>query len=173
MNTKKMVLTALFVAIGIVLPQSLHMMGGSNLGSILLPMHLPVFIGAMLLGPVSGVIIAVVSVLTGMMIGMPPLYIGIYMIFELSVYALVSGYLSNNLRWNVIVSFGIAKVLGMLVGLLIIQLMIGVLGASFPSIFGTFAMFAIGIPGIIIQSILVPSTVILLRKQLHTNESLS
>jgi niacin transporter len=173
MNTRKIVLTALFVAIGIVLPQSLHIIGGSNLGAMLLPMHLPVFIGAMLLGPVSGVIIAVVSVLTGMMMGMPPLYIGIYMIFELSVYAIVSGYLYNKLHWNAIIAFVIAKILGMGVSLLIIQFMIGALGVGFPSIFGTFSMFIVSIPGIIIQTILVPSAVILLRKHMNTNESLS
>ena len=50
MNTKKLVLTSLFVALAIVLPQALHLIGGPGLGAVLLPMHLPIFIGAMLLG---------------------------------------------------------------------------------------------------------------------------
>ena len=44
MKTRKMILTGLFAAFGIVLPQTLHLFGGSLLGSTLLPMHLPVFI---------------------------------------------------------------------------------------------------------------------------------
>lgn len=96
MTTKQLTLTALFVALGIVLPQSIHFFGGPNLGVILLPMHFPVFIGAMLLGPRSGVIIAVLSVSLGMLLGMPILIVGLYMLFELSVYALVSGYLYFN-----------------------------------------------------------------------------
>jgi len=173
MSTRKIVLTAMFVAIGIALPQAFHLFGGPTLGSIILPMHLPVFVGAMLLGPTSGLIIAILSVTTGMMLGMPPLFIGIYMIFELSTYAVVSGLLYNKLKWNVFVSFAIAKAMGIIVSLLIINAMITFFGVDFPPIFGTLSMFAVGIPGIIIQTILVPTLILILRKYKYSYDTLS
>ncbi len=164
MTTRKMILTGLFVAIGIVLPQAVHLIGGSSLGSMLLPMHLPVFIGAMLLGPLSGLLIALVSVVVGVFIGMPPLLIATYMIFELAVYGLVSGFLYHNKKMNIYVSFLMAKLLGMGVALLVIQLMIRLFDLSFPPLFGTLGMFIIGLPGIALQIVVVPLSVKLIEK---------
>jgi niacin transporter len=165
LKTKKMILTGLFIGIGVVLPQTLHLFGGSTLGTILLPMHLPVFIGAMLLGPVSGLIIAISSVLVGVMLGMPSILIASYMVFELSVYALVSGFLFHKKHLNVFVSYGIAKILGMGTAILVIQMMIHLFGVTFPPLFGSVYMFVVGVPGIILQIVIIPSTAILLKKE--------
>ena len=51
-NTKKLVLTALFAAIGVVLPQAFHMI--PNAGSVILPMHIPVLIAGFLHAAGSG-----------------------------------------------------------------------------------------------------------------------
>jgi len=170
MTTRKLVLTGLFVAIGIVLPQTTHLIGGPSLGSILLPMHLPVFIGAMLLGPLSGLLIAIVSVVVGVSIGMPSMLIASYMIFELAVYGLISGYLYHNKKVNVYVSFFIAKLAGMLTAILIIQVLLNLIGLSFPPVFGTLGMFVIGLPGVAIQIVLVPLTVKLIEKSRRVYE---
>ncbi|MCF7927150.1 MAG: ECF transporter S component [Candidatus Izimaplasma sp.] len=164
MNTRKITYTALFVAIGIVLPQAIHLLGGPGLGAILLPMHLPVFIGAMLLGPIAGLIIAIISVSVGIMLGMPPLLIGIYMLFELGIYGLVSGYLYKVKNFNLITSYLIAKISGMAVSLIIINLMIRFFGATFPAVFGSIGMFLSGVPGIVMQVILIPILIVTLEK---------
>lgn len=167
MSTRKISFIALFVALGIVIPQTLHIFGGPSLGTTLLPMHLPVFIGAMLLGPISGIIIGSLSLLIGVMLGMPPILIAIYMFFELGVYGLVSGYLAHTKKVNVFVSFFTAKVLGMASALFVVRIMITIFHVSFPPIFGTVAMFSAGIPGIIIQIVLVLGLVLLLQKEIN------
>lgn len=170
MNTRKLVLTSIFVAIGIVLPQTIHLFGGPTLGAILLPMHLPVFIGAMVLGVESGILIAVLSVGIGVALGMPPILIATYMIFELSVYGLLSGYLYKHRKWNVYLSYLVAKVSGMVVALLVTIILLDILGLGNPMMFGTFGMFVPGIPGIIIQLAIVPPIVILLERELKHHE---
>lgn len=165
MKTRKMVLTSLFVAIGIVLPQMLHLFGGPTLGTILLPMHLPVFIGAMILGSIPGMMIALLSVGIGVLLGMPSPLIASYMVFELSAYALVSGFLYHKKQWNVFLSFGIAKLFGMAVAVAMVLFWTHVVGLSYPPTFGTVAMFAVGIPGIIAQVLIVPTVVLLVKQR--------
>lgn len=67
MTTRKLTYTAFFIALGIILPQAFHMVGGPGAGSIFfLPIHLPVLIGAMILGPISGMLIAAATILVGL-----------------------------------------------------------------------------------------------------------
>ena len=48
-NTRKIVLSALLIAIGVALPQAFHAI--PNAGSIFLPMHIPVLVSGFLVGP--------------------------------------------------------------------------------------------------------------------------
>ena len=45
-ETKKMAVGGLLIAVGILLPQVFHLAGGSAMGTLFLPMHLPVLLGA-------------------------------------------------------------------------------------------------------------------------------
>lgn len=173
MNTQKIILTAIFASIGIILPQALHIIGGPTLGPIFLPIHLPVFIGAMLLGPRSGVIIAVVSLFIGYLIGMPPYPIIVFMFFEMIVYGLVTGYLYYIIKTNIFISLLIAKLLGMITSLITINIALQITNISLPPLFGSIGMFTVSIPGIVIQLILIPIIVIRLKGVYQTNEGLS
>lgn len=173
MKTQKIILTAIFASIGIVLPQALHMIGGPTLGPIFLPIHLPVFIGAMLLGPRSGVIIALVSLFIGFTMGMPPYPIIVFMAFEMIVYALASGYLYYILKINVLFSLVIAKTLGMITALITINIALLLTDVSLPPIYGALGMFTVSIPGIIIQLLLIPILVVRLKGVYQNNERLS
>ena len=51
-TTRNLVLMALFIALGIVLPISFHVFG--NVARSLSPMHITVFIAGALMGPVAG-----------------------------------------------------------------------------------------------------------------------
>lgn len=51
-QVKYLVMTALCVALGVVLPVTLHAI--PNAGSILLPMHIPVLLCGLVCGPVYG-----------------------------------------------------------------------------------------------------------------------
>ena len=57
LSTKKVVYGGLLIAIGLVLPQAFHMFG-SDAGKMFLPMHIPVILSGMLLGPVWGLLAA-------------------------------------------------------------------------------------------------------------------
>ena len=52
LSVKALVISALFLALGIVLPQALHAI--PNAGSVLLPMHIPVLLCGMAAGPLYG-----------------------------------------------------------------------------------------------------------------------
>ncbi|MDK2836719.1 MAG: hypothetical protein PWP21_1496, partial [Thermosediminibacterales bacterium] len=51
MDLKKVVTGGFFVALGIVLPIGFHMVGGSSVGKMLLPMHIPVLLAGFFTGP--------------------------------------------------------------------------------------------------------------------------
>lgn len=52
MKTKKIVLSGLFIALGIIVPTIFHSVNLA--GAIFLPMHIPVILGGFLLGPACG-----------------------------------------------------------------------------------------------------------------------
>ncbi len=170
MKTRQLTYTALFAALGIVVPQAFHMIGGPAIGAILLPMHIPVLVGAMLLGPFSGMVIAMISVLVGALLGMPPMPIAIFMFFELSVYGLVAGVLFKQRKYHVYLSLIVAMIAGRLTQILVIQVFLKLFSATLPPVFGTLAMFGLSIPGMMVQLILVPMLVIFLQRTLKPME---
>ena len=162
MTTRKLTYTALFIALGVIVPQAIHMIGGPSIGTILLPIHLPVFIGAMLLGPLSGVLIAIVSLFIGVILGMPPMPIAVFMLFEMTVYGFVSGYMFKIKKINIYISLITAMILGRLVELGVINVVLSLFEIKLPPVFGKVVMFTAGIPGMILQIILVPILVLTL-----------
>ena len=71
-SVKKIVYGGLLIAIGVILPQLFHIFGQSA-GQTFLPMHIPVILAGMLIGPVWGLGVAViVPILSSLITGMPP-----------------------------------------------------------------------------------------------------
>lgn len=172
MRTRDITFTALFVSLGIILPQVFHMFGGPGLGSIFLPMHIPVLIGAMVLGPISGMIIGMLSVLTGFSLGMPALPMAAFMFFELSVYGLVAGYLGNTRGLNPYIALVGAMISGRIVSLTAMRFAIAFLGIKLPPIFGMVAIFAAGLPGVLLQLVIIPPLVYAIRRFLNNGQSI-
>ena len=139
-QVKKLVMAAMCVALGIVLPMAFHTI--QNAGSIFLPMHIPVLICGLLCGWQYGLICGILApVLSSLFTGMPPAAILPAMLCELAVYGLITG----------ICVYGILKALIFNVG-----------EYSF-KIFIT-SSFLTGIPGILIQLIFIPVIVLALQK---------
>ena len=165
-KTKQLVLTALFVAIGVALPQAFHAI--PNAGSIFLPMHIPVLISGYALGPVFGLACGILTpLLSHLIFSMPPAPVLPGMLCELAVYGLMTGLLNriikieNRLLKNYVVLIG-----AMLCG----RITYGILNAL---VFraGQYSMqawisaaFVTAIPGIIIQLVLIPILVDRLQK---------
>lgn len=91
-NTKKLAYAALFLALCLVLP----MLTGQipQIGSMLLPMHIPVLLCGLVCGWQYGAAVGFVApLLRSVLFGMPPMYpVAIAMAFELLTYGLVIGW---------------------------------------------------------------------------------
>ncbi len=170
-STKKLYqlsLAAMFIAIGWLLPFLTGQI--PTIGSMLLPMHIPVLLSGFILGPFYGLLIGFITPITrALVFGMPPLYpVSIIMAFELATYGLVSGFLFhiiskrfNQSLFNVLSTLVIAMVCGRIVW--------GVASYFILSINGTFtfSMFISGAfvtawPGIVIQIMIIPLIIQLL-----------
>ena len=90
---RHLILSGVFIAIGILLPLIVHSLGSNAAGQMLLPMHIGVMVAAFFLPPIYAVAVgALTPVLSALITGMPPmapLPIAAIMAFELAAYALV------------------------------------------------------------------------------------
>ena len=166
MKTKQLVLAALFIAIGVVLPQAFHTV--PNAGSIFLPMHIPVLIAGFALGPVFGAICGVITpILSHLIFSMPPVPMLAQMVCELAVYGFLTGLLSR--------VFDVGSNLGKIYVVLILSMIGGrvIYGLLNYFIFkaGAYSLqmwlsaaFIKALPGIAIQLVLIPILVSRLKK---------
>ncbi len=103
----KSVVALLTIAMAIVSPQLVHLTVGAQGGSILLPMYLPVLLGACLLGVRWGLAVGLCSPLFSFLFSssllqqaMPSVERLPFMMAELAVFALVAGAFSNKIADN-------------------------------------------------------------------------
>lgn len=165
-KTQKLTNAGMLIAIGLILPYATSHMFGIP-GTVLLPMHIPALLIGFLCGPLYGflcglIIPALSSALTGMPAAYPMLPI---MLGELATYGLVSGLLyqkTSHLRKRLAIYPVLltAMVCGRVVyGLIFSILMLAGGQLKALSVWGAIAT---GLPGIVIQLILIPSVVMAL-----------
>lgn len=167
-SLKNMVLSAMFMAIGLVLPFFTGQI--PQIGNMLLPMHLPVFLCGLICGWQYGLIIGfILPILRYFLFGMPILFpIGISMAFELATYGLVAGLVYGLSKWKCVISLYRALILSMVAGRIVWGIVrIFLLGLTQEAF--TLKMFMAGaffnaIPGIILQLVLIPAIMIALDK---------
>lgn len=176
MKTKKITMGALCLALSLLLPQIFHMIGMQQAGSIFLPMHLPVFIGGLLLGPIYGLFLGIFApILSFIMIGMPGSQRVFYMMSELAAYGFFSGLLFHFIKFqNKTVGLYVSLIGAMIAGRLVYGCVLSIATYLFNIPVGGFQamLFSIttGIPGIIIQLLLIPIVVRLVEKSGYLNE---
>jgi len=147
--------SALLTAAGILLPAIFHAFGVA--GKIFLPMHFPVIIAGMMLGPLGGLIVGGLSPsLSALLTGMPPFPMAVLMIPELMIYGLASGVLYRNLRLNIFVALIISMALGRIALGVSAWALAGVLGLHAGPVKFVVAGVATGLPGIVAQIALIP-----------------
>ncbi len=167
-KTKNLTLSALFIALGLVLPLLTGQL--KALGNAFLPMHLPVLLCGLIVGHWHGLVVGLIlPILRHFTFGMPPLYpTAISMAFELATYGFVVGFVYKNSRWKCVIalyeSLAIAMILGRVVWGIVQMTLLGVSGQVF-----TFQMFMAGaflnaMPGIVFQLIFIPSLMLALHK---------
>lgn len=172
-TTRSIVLTGLMIAIGLVLPPIVRMIPGA--GVWLSPMHIPVLLAGLAIGPVEGMITGIVCpLLNNVLFGMPMGSTLIGMCVELPVYGLVSGLLMKLFKEHmkdgerVYLSLIIAMILGRIAGGITQGI---VLGAGKYTVAMWASSYFLGtIPAIIVQLILIPAVYFALKKaRLTTN----
>ncbi len=164
---KNMVVAALMLALAYLLPNFTGNI--PQIGSMLLPMHLPVLLCGFLCGGPWGAAVGFVApLLRSALVGMPPMFpTAVSMAFELAAYGFVSGFLYRRLPKNL---GGIyASLIGaMLCGRVVWGVVRALLTLAGNNSF-TFSAFLAGafttaIPGIVLQLVAIPVVVVALQK---------
>lgn len=164
---QNLVTAAMLLAVGIVLPFFTGQI--PQIGSMMLPMHLPVLVCGLICGwQYGGAIGFILPLLRYVLFGAPPMPNGIAMAFELAAYGAIAGFLYNRSKWQCIISLYrsllIAMVGGRIIWGAVWLLMLGLSGNAF-----TWQMFMAGaflnaIPGIILQLVFIPALMVALNR---------
>lgn len=166
-NTKKLVLSGLFIALGLLLPFLTGQI--PQIGNMLSPMHIPVFLCGLICGAPWGAVVGLIlPPLRFLLFQMPPLYpIGVAMAFEMATYGLVCGLLYKRLSHNlkgIYVSLIAAMVSGRVIWGIVRAVLAGIAGTPFGMQAFLAGAITTAIPGIILHLILVPLVVEGLRR---------
>lgn len=167
-SVRNMVLAAMFLAIGLVLP--FFTMQLKTVGKMLLPMHIPVYLCGLLCGWQYGFCVGLIMpLMRSLLFGMPVMYpSAAAMAAELATYGLVAGWLYFHAKRQGAAALYGSLVAAMLCGRIVWGLaeiiLLGIKGSSF-----TWEMFAAGafgqaIPGILLQLVLIPALMFALDK---------
>lgn len=166
-QTRKLVLSAFFMALGIVLPFLTGQI--QPLGNKLLPMHIPILLCGFICGWQYGLAVGFMTpLLRSAMFGMPQIMpTAAAMAVELAVYGAVTGILHAKLPKKnscIYVSLIGAMIVGRAVWGLVSIPLNGIAGSPFSvGIFMTGALWN-AVPGIILQLVMVPAIIIALKK---------
>ena len=167
-KTYKLVLTALFLALCLVLP---FVTGGiPTIGNMLLPMHIPVLLCGLLCGWQYGLVIGFLALMKmGLFsgFGMPPIYpVALAMAFELAAYGLIIGLVYTALHKRGLAalygSLLVAMVGGRLVWGVAEVVLLGMAGNAFTQQAFLSGALLTAVPGIVLQLVLIPAVMVAL-----------
>ena len=145
-NVKKLAVTAMLFAVGIVLPFMIGQIPA--IGKMLLPMHIPVLLCGFIVGWQYGAVIGfLLPIVRGILFGMPPLYPNaVAMAFEMATYGFVSGFLYSHAKWQCTKMLYVSLIAARLAG------RVG------------WACAEVVLPGIIVQLVLIPLIMVALKR---------
>jgi len=164
---RNMILSALMLAVAYVLPNFTGNI--PEIGSMLLPMHLPTILCGFLCGGAWGAAVGFLaplfrSVMTG---GFPPMFpTAVAMAFEMAAYGLISGFLYRRLpktAGGIYLSLVAAMLTGRAVWGLIMSLLLAG-GEGFTLAAFLAGAFTNAVPGIVLQFISIPAIVMALQR---------
>ena len=162
----KMVLSALFLALCLVLP--FLTMQVPQIGNMLCPMHMPVLLCGFICGSPWGMAVGFVApLLRSVGLGMPPIYTAIGMAFEMAAYGFFTGFFYRILPKKKI-SLWVALICSMLIGRavwgLVSIVLYGLQDQAFSWQIFLAGGFTNAIPGIILQLVLIPLLLLVLQR---------
>ena len=165
-NIRKMIITAMCIALCVVLPMAVHAI--PNAGSIFSPMHIPVLLCALICGWHYGLFCGLAGpFLASLITGMPPMAYLPSMLVELAVYGLVTGLMIQVIRTKKIyVNLYASLIIGMIVGRLVAGLAQAAVfsGGGYTMTMWVTSYFITAWPAIVIQLAVLPTLVYALQK---------
>ena len=168
-NVRNLTMSALFLALGLVLPIFTGQI--PQIGSMLLPMHIPVFLCGLICGGPWGALVGLIlPLLRSVLFGMPPLFpTAIAMCFELMTYGFVAGFLYSRSRWQCVIALYRSMIASMVAGRLVWGVaqivLLGLSGSAFTlQAFMAGALQDNAIPGIVLQLLLIPAIMVALNR---------
>ncbi len=163
-TTRKLVITALGLALALVLPFLTGQI--PRFGSMLLPMHIPVLLIGFICGWPYGLVLGLISApLRSLIFTMPPMYpVALAMAFEMAAYGVIAGLLYKKLPKKTI-NIYITLIVSMIGGRIVWEIASYALaGNSFTLDLFLAGAFINAVPGIILQIVLIPVLVLALKK---------
>ena len=153
---KRMVTTAICAAMCVVLPLAFHAI--PNAGTILLPMHIPVLLCGLVCGWPYGLVCGLLGPFISSFTGMPPMAVLPGMMVECGTYGLVTGLMMKMVRTgrttaDLYISMGAAMILGRVLSGFAKAL---IFSPGTPAFAWVTTSLVTGIPGIIIQLVVMP-----------------
>lgn len=161
---KKLVFTAVCSALCLVLPMAFHSI--PNAGSIFLPMHIPVLLCGLVCGWPFGAVCGLLGPFISSFTGMPPAAILPSMMVECCAYGLISGLMMKFVRTkSATADLYISMVTAMAFGRVVAGLAKAwILSPGTPAFAWVTTSLVTGIPGIVIQLVVMPAVVFALTK---------
>ncbi len=167
-RTKRLVLAAFFLALGLVLP---FLTGQIQLiGNMLCPMHIPVMLCGLICGWQFGLAVGFITpIMRSFLFGMPILFPNaVSMSFELATYGFVIGFLFLYARWQCVKSLLRCLIISMIAGRIVWGIsqciLLGLGSDGFTLKMFLTAGLLNAIPGIILQIIVIPAVMLALNK---------
>ena len=153
-DINNLILAAIFSAFGVLVPVLFHLVG---LGSIFLPMFIPLAAGAFFLSPVNALILGIFTPLaSALLTGMPPFYppVAFIMMAGLGVFCLAISVLSHRTSLPRVAVLAAAIVAERIILLLFLAAIMPALKISYRA----FSLYELakGVPGMILILVTVP-----------------
>lgn len=163
----KLVLSAMFLAIGMALPSVTMQI--REIGNMLLPMHIPVMLCGVICGwQYGGAVGFMLPFLRFLVSGKPNFYPNaVAMAVELCVYGAVIGLVyvyTKKIKGGIFISLISSMLIGRVIWGLVSALLYYLGGTAFTVELFLTRAFAEAVPGIIIQLILIPAVVLSMKK---------
>ncbi len=164
-HVQSLVLAAMFLALGLVLPFVTGQI--PKVGSMLLPMHIPVMLCGLICGwQYGGAVGFVTPLLRFALFSAPPMPGAAGMAFELAAYGIIVGVVYGRSRWKCIIALYRALIVAMIGGRVVWavarMVMMGVVDFPFSWEMFVTVGFVTALPGIVLQLIVIPAIMVAL-----------
>jgi len=161
-SLKEALFSTVFIALSIAMPLLAHQFNLA--GQIYLPMHIFIFIAALLFGWRTGLLVGLISpILSHYFSGMPLLAMLPQITVELALYGLIAGVLREKFKLNLYLSLVLAMIGGR-IGLL---LAVAMLHSSPVPYLAVKSVVVMGWPGMLLQLAAIPVAVHFVSQWLH------